>query len=174
LPNQKNVAAVAELEQRFQKSTFALMTDYRGLNVNELANLRRQLRDAGVEYRVSKNTLTLIAANRVGVTGLDRLLTGPTAIAFGSGDEIAAARALSDFARVSRLLALKGGVIGRSILSADDVTALAGLPGRQQLRADLAGAIQGPMASLIGVLNGALSGVVHALEERAKQLEPAT
>lgn len=173
MPNAKNVAVVGELEQKFQSTSFVLLTDYRGLTVTDLAALRRQLREHEVEYRVSKNTLALIAANRVGMAGLDQLLTGPTGIAFGSGDEVAAAKALTDFARTSKILEVKGGVLGRQVIGAADVTELAGLPGKGQVRADLVGATQGPIASLIGVLNGALSGVVHALEERAKQLEPA-
>lgn len=173
MPNAKNVAAVGELEQKFQNTSFVLLTDYRGLTVTDLAALRRQLREHDVEYRVAKNTLALIAANHVGVAGLDQLLTGPTGIAFGKGDEIAAAKTLTDFARTSKILEVKGGVLGRQVIGAADVTELAGLPGKGQVRADLVGSTQGPIASLIGVLNGALSGVVHALEERAKQLEPA-
>lgn len=173
MPNAKNRGEVGELEQKFQNSDFLLLTDYRGLKVGDLASLRRQLRERGAEYHVAKNTLALIAANNLGITGLDRLLSGPTAIALGTGDEIGVAKALTDFARTSRILAVKGGVIGRTVIGAEEVTELAGLPGKPQVQADLVGAVQGPIASLIGVLNGALSGIVHALDERAKQLEPA-
>lgn len=173
MPSPKNVAEVNELEGKLQAISFLLLTDYRGLTIAELTTLRRQLREQGVEYRVAKNTLTLIAARNVGMTGLDDLLHGPTALAMGTGDEIAVAKTLTDFARTSKILAVKGGVLGRQVIGAEEVTELAGLPGQGQLRADLVGAVQGPIAGLIGVLNGALSGVVHALEERGKQLEEA-
>jgi large subunit ribosomal protein L10 len=173
MPNARNIESVAELEVRFREARNVFLTDYRGLTVSDLANLRRQLRENGVDYRVAKNTLLLIAAQRAGLDGLGALLTGPTAVGFASGDEIAAARALSDFARISRIMVVKGGVLGGQVISAADVTQLATLPGRPQVQADLVGAVQGPMASVIGVLNGALSGIVHALEERTKQLQPA-
>ncbi len=173
VPSKRNIEAVAELEGKFRRTPTVFLTDYRGLTVAELANLRRQLREVGVDYRVAKNTLTLLAAQRAGIAGLGPMLAGPTAIAFVGGDAAAAARALTDFARTSRILTVKGGVLERQVLSGEDVQEVARLPSREQLRADLAGAVQGPLASLIGVLNGALSGIVHALEERAKQLQPA-
>lgn len=173
MPNAKNIESVGELTEKFRETRSVYLTDYRGLKVSDLASLRRQLRDAEVDYRVAKNTLMLIASERAGLTGLGPLLTGPSAVAFVNGDEIAAARALTDFARTSRILTVKGGVLGTQVLTAEDVADVARLPAKPVLRADLACALQGPMASVLGVLNGALSGVVHALEERVKQLEPA-
>jgi large subunit ribosomal protein L10 len=173
MPNAKNVESVGELTKKFRETRSVFLTDYRGLKVSDLASLRRQLREAEVDYRVAKNTLMLIASEQAGMAGLGSLLTGPSAVAFVNGDEIAAARALTDFARTSRILTVKGGVLGTQILTAENVADVARLPAKSILRADLAGAVQGPMVGLIGVLNAALSGVVHALEERAKQLEPA-
>lgn len=173
MPNPRNIESVTELEREFAKAENVFVTDYRGLKVSDLATLRDRLREAGVEYKVAKNTLTKIAAEQAGLTGLTEFLAGPSALAFVTGDEIAAAKALTDFARISRIMTVKGGVVGRLVLTSADVETLAALPGRSQVRADLVGAVQGPMASVIGVLNGALSGVVHALEERAKQLQPA-
>jgi large subunit ribosomal protein L10 len=160
-----------DLEQRFRRCPTVFLTDYRGLKVSDLAGLRRQLRDVGVDYRVSKNTLIRIASERAGVAGLAPLLAGPTAVAFVSGDVSASARALLDYARTSRILTVKGGVLGSQVLSADDVGDVSKLSATTQLQADLVGSVQGPLASLIGVLNGALSGIVHALEERSKQLD---
>jgi large subunit ribosomal protein L10 len=174
LPSPRNIESVAELEAVFQKSPNVLVTDYRGLTVNDLANLRNRLYEANVEYKVAKNTLTLIAAKRVGVNGLEPFLAGPTALAFILGDEIAAAKVLTDFARTSRILTVKGGVVSRMALGPEEVENLAKLPGRPQLQADLVGAVQGPMAGVLGALNAALSGVARALEERVKQLEPAS
>jgi large subunit ribosomal protein L10 len=171
MPNTRNVESVGDLEEKFKKTRNVFLTDYRGLHVSDLANLRRQLREYDVDYRVAKNTLTLIAAEKVGVQGLGPLLNGPTAIAFANGDVAATARALTDFARTSRILTVKGGVLGSQILNADDVGEVAKLPPTKQLQADLVGAVQGPAANLLGVLNAALSGVARALEERARQLE---
>jgi len=174
LPSTRNIESVAELEAVFQKSPNVLVTDYRGLTVTDLANLRNRLYEANVEYKVAKNTLTLIAAKRTGVNGLEPFLAGPTALAFILGDEIAAAKALTDFARTSRILTVKGGVVSRMTLGPEEVENLAKLPGRPQLQADLVGAVQGPMAGVLGAINAALSGVARALEERAKQLESAS
>jgi large subunit ribosomal protein L10 len=173
MPNKRNLQLTDELEERFRHSSTVFLTDYRGLKVSDLAALRRQLREVGVDYRVAKNTLTRIASERAGVTGLAPLLAGPTAVAFVSGDAPASARALLDFARVSRIMTVKGGFLGTHVLSADDVAEVSRLPAKSQLQADLVGSVQGPLASVIGVLNGALSGIVHALEERSKQLQPA-
>jgi large subunit ribosomal protein L10 len=173
MPNARNLEFVKELEVKFRTTRSVFVADYRGLKVSDLARLRAQLRELGVDFRVAKNTLALIAADRTGLTGLDALLKGPTAIAFASGDVSATAKALGDYARVSRIFQVKGGVLGNQLLSADEVVEVAKLPAKAQLQADLVGAVQGPSASLIGVLNGALSSMVHLLDERAKQLEPA-
>ncbi len=173
MPNTRNVKMTGDLEEKFTHTRTVFLTDYRGLKVSDLANLRRQLRDVGVDYRVSKNTLTRIASERAGIDGLAPLLKGPTAVAFVSGDPALSARALMDYARTSRIMTVKGGILGSQILSADDVSDVSKLPATPQLQADLVGAVQGPLANLMGVLNGALSGIVHVLEERSKQLEPA-
>ena len=173
MPNPRNVESVAKLAEEFEKSPNVLVTDYRGLKVSDLATLRNTLYGANVEYKVAKNTLTRIAAEQAGVLGLEPLLSGPTALAFVRGDEIAAARALTDFARTSRILTVKGGVISRMVLGPEEVESLAKLAPRPQLQADLVGAVQGPLAGVLGALNAALGGVARALEERAKQLESA-
>ncbi|HEY8883945.1 MAG TPA: 50S ribosomal protein L10 [Chloroflexota bacterium] len=173
MPNRRNVDAVKSLEEKFRQTQTVFITDYRGLKVSDLANLRRQLRELGVDYFVAKNTLAQIAAESVGLKGLEPLLKGPTAIAFVHGEPGPVARTLSEFARISRILTLKGGVLGPQVLNAEELGQVAALAPRAQLRADLVGSVQGPLAALIGVLNGALSGVVHALEERQKQLAPA-
>ena len=173
MPNARNVEAVAELEARLRENSVLFLTDYRGLTVTDLANLRRQLREAGVDYRVAKNTLIDIAARRIGLTGLEPYLTGPTAVALATGNEVAAAKALTDFARISRILTIKGGVLGKHAISSEDVAELATLPSKDQVQANLVGAVQGPMANLMGVLTNALSGIVYALDQREKQLQPA-
>src|SRR5947207_2026126 len=103
MPTSRKSAEIDELEQKLRDSSGAIVADYRGLSVAELGALRSQLRPSGVEFRVAKNTLTLIAAKRAGIEGIDQFLTGPTAIAFAGDDIAAAARVLSEFARTSRI-----------------------------------------------------------------------
>lgn len=173
MPNAHNVEEVAALEAKFRQYPIVFLTDYRGLTVSNLADLRRQLREAGVEYHVAKNTLLGLAAKRAGLPSLEQHLAGPTAVAFASENEIAAARALATFARVSRIMTVKGGVLGKQAISAEEVTELAELPGKPAVQATMVGALQGPLANLAGVLNNALSGIVYALDQREKQLQPA-
>jgi large subunit ribosomal protein L10 len=148
-----------------------ILTDYRGLNVGNLATLRGQLRPVGVTFRIVKNTLTRIAAERSGVAGLAPLLVGPTAVAFAKDDIAAAARILSDFARVSKVLTIKGALVDGELLSADQIGDLANLEPKPVLQAKLAGTIQAPLANFVGLLNGAISNIVYTLEARASQLE---
>lgn len=163
-------AQIAELADRLGRCSIAIVTDYRGLTVSELADLRRRLRGANVEYRVAKNTLTRFAAERAGQDAITAFLEGPTAIAFGLGDPVEAAKALEDYARTARVFAIKGGVLGGRRLDRKELQSLAELPGKPQLQARLVGTIQGPMASLVGTLNGLLSQIVYILEQRTQQL----
>ncbi len=164
---------IDSIQAALKESPSFILADYRGLDVAQLAGLRAQLRPAGVTFRVVKNTLTRIAAERAGVKGIDSFLEGPTAIAFAKDDVAAAARVLSDFARTSRILSLKGAMVDGTILSADQVADLASLAPKPVLQAALAGAIQGPLSNFVGLLNGAISSIVYTLEARANQLQEA-
>lgn len=137
-------AAVAELKDRFQNSDAAVLTEYRGLTVAALKDLRRSL-GADATYAVTKNTLTQIAAKEAGIEGLDDKLTGPTAIAFINGDIASVAKGLRDFAKANPLLVIKGGVMDGKVLDADTVKKLADLESREVLLAKMAGALKGNM-----------------------------
>ena len=162
---------IDQIERWLRGAQVAILTDYRGLTVQQLGQLRGQLRPSGAEVHVVKNTLTRIAAARVGIDGLDPLLEGPTAITFGRDDVAAPAKALDDAARTMPMLQVKGGVLGGRVLNPNEVKRLAGLPGRAQLQAQLVGNIQGTLAGVVGVLNGAVSSIVYTLEARSHQLE---
>ena len=164
---------IDSLQAALKEHPSFILADYRGLDVAQLAGLRGQLRPAGVTFRVVKNTLTRIAAERAGVKGLEPFLEGPTAIAFAKDDVAAAARVLSDFARTSRILSLKGAMVDGTILSANQVGELANLAPKPVLQATLAGAIQGPLSNFVGLLNGAIASIVYTLEARANQLQEA-
>lgn len=157
-PRPEKVAVVEEVKQRLAEADGAMLTEYRGLDVRAIADLRRALSDAGGEYKVYKNTLVRIAANELGLE-IDELLTGPTAIAFVSpqadgtvGDVAAVAKALKEFAKTNNALVLKGGLLDQQLLTAAELTALAELPPREVLLAKLAGAFQAPMAKMAGLL----------------------
>jgi large subunit ribosomal protein L10 len=162
-PRSEKVAVVDEVRQHFSDSDAAILTEYRGLKVKELAELRRNLTPAGGQYKVYKNTLVRFAARDAGLEGLDALLEGPTAVAFIKGDAAAAAKALRDFSRTQPLLVIKGGVLGDKILSVAETTALADLPSREVLLARLAGAIAAPMQQMAGLLQALPRNLAYGL-----------
>jgi len=151
-PRPEKVAVVDEVREKLAGADAALLTEYRGLTVKQLAELRRTLRPAGAEYKIYKNTLVRFAAREVVDDQLDPLLTGPTAITFVRGDAAAVAKLLRDYARGHQALVVKGGLLGEKVVSAKDVEALADLPPRDVLLAQLAGAFQAPMVKLAGLL----------------------
>ena len=151
-PRPANVAVVDEVRRRFEDADGAILTEYRGLKVKDLAGLRRSLRPSGGEYKIYKNTLVRLAARESGLEDLEPLLVGPTAIAFVDGDAAAVAKALRDYARTNPLLVLKGGVLGNKILTAQETAALAELPSREVLLARFAGLLAAPMQQLAGLL----------------------
>jgi len=157
-PRPEKVAVVDEVRDRFGKTNAALLTEYRGLDVDALAQLRRALRDAGGEYKVYKNTLVRLAAREAGLD-IEDMLTGPTAIAFVGerpggepGDAVLVAKALRDFARGNPALVVKGGVMDDRSLSAEDANALADVEPREVLLAKLAGGLAAPMQQFAGLL----------------------
>jgi large subunit ribosomal protein L10 len=161
---------IDQLADRLGRSSIAIVTDYRGLSVAEMMNLRRKLRAANVEYQVAKNTLTRFAAERAQKTAINADLEGPTAIAFGFEDPAVAAKAVQEHIRTSRVLRVKGAVLGDRRLTAEQLQSLADLPPRPQLQARLLGALQGPMSSLVGTFNSLLSQVIYVLDQRSEQL----
>lgn len=162
-------AAVSELQEKFSKSQSVILADYRGLNVAEVTELRKKLREAGVEYKVVKNTLTSRAAKAANIEGLDQFLSGPTALAFGFNDVVAPAKILADFAKDHKKLELKGGVLEGKIIDLAAVKELASLPSREALLGQVAGLLQAPMRGLVTVLSGPLRNAVYALEAIRKQ-----
>ncbi|GAA3128052.1 50S ribosomal protein L10 [Nonomuraea sp. NPDC049421] len=163
--------AVAELKSEFEGSAAAVLTEYRGLTVAQLKELRTALGE-NAKFAVAKNTLTKIAANEAGVAGLDSLLTGPTAIAFVNGDVVEAAKGLRDFAKANPLLVIKGGVLEGKALDAAEITKLADLESREVLLAKLAGAMkakQSAAAAMFAALPTQMAQLAEAL--RAKRDE---
>ena len=151
-PRPDKVATVKESTEKLNNSVAVFVSEYRGMSVGQLAELRAPLRDAGAEHKVYKNTLARLAATDAGYEGLNEHLLGPTALTFVTGDSVAAAKALLDQSKANPLLVIKGGMLGDSPMSADDVKALASLPSREELLARLAGAFQAPLVKTAGLL----------------------
>jgi len=164
-------AAVAELMEAFRSSNAAVLTEYRGLTVAQLKQLRRSIGDHA-SYAVVKNTLTKIAARNAGVEGFDGLLVGPSAIAFVSGDPVEAAKGLRDFAKAHPLLVIKGGVLDGKSLTPDEIRKLADLESREVLLAKLAGAMKASLSGAVALFAAPLSQtarLVEALRQKAEQ-----
>ena len=172
-PRAEKVAVVDEVAAKLQKADAVLITEYRGLKVGQLAGLRRQLRDAGGEYKVFKNTLAKLGAAKAGVEGLDEMLLGPSGITFVTGDVAAVAKALRDAAKANPLLVIKGGVMGGTLLSAKDVESLAELPSREVLLAMFAGALQAPLVKTAGLLQALPRNFAYGLKALIDQKEAA-
>ncbi len=162
-------ASVQEIQQKIEKSKAVVLADYRGLNVQEVTELRKRLREAGVEYRVIKNTMTSRAAKAAKVEGLDQYLSGPTAIAFGYNDVVTPAKILANFAKDHKKLELKGGILEGRVISLEMVKSLAQLPPREVLLGQVAGVLQAPLRGLATVLSGPLRNLAYATEAVRKQ-----
>ena len=169
-------SAVAELTEEFRTSSAAVLTEYRGLTVAELKELRRSLGN-DTSYSVVKNTLTKIAAQEAGVSAFDALLQGPSAIAFVKGDPVEAAKGLRDFARAHPFLVIKGGVLDGKAMSPDEIRQLADLESREVLLAKLAGAMQASLQNAVSLFAAPLSQAARVFDalrqQRAEQEPPA-
>ena len=159
----KKDEVLKDLEQRFAESKVSIFADYRGLKVSDATKLRRQLKEAGCELKIAKNTLTLLATKKIGVEGAEEYLNGPVAIAFGK-DPVAPAKVLSSFIREYKLMEIKAGILDGQLIDAAGVKSLADLPSREVLLARALGGMQSPMYGFAGALQGLLRNFVYALE----------
>ena len=157
-------STVEALTEQLRGSPNVFVTDFTGLNVLRMTELRRRLRNAGIEYVVVKNTLAQRAFAANGVSALDQHLAGPTGLVLSGGDPVAGAKVLTDFAKEFEKPAIKVGLVDGKTVTPDLVRRLASLPTKHELLAQLGGALQAPMAGFVGVLNGVLMNMVGALE----------
>ena len=172
MPTEKKIKQIELIKGKLSECTIAISTDYRGLSVNDMTNLRRTLRDNGVEYRVVKNTLTYKAADELSMPEVKEIVQESTGIAFGYGDPVQVAKVLNDFIRSSRLpLNIRGAILDHEVLTADRVTALAQLPSKDVLIAQLMGQIKSPISGLVIALNGVVTGLVTVLQRHVEQEE---
>jgi large subunit ribosomal protein L10 len=176
MPRPEKTAVVEEIRTRLDGADAAVLTEYRGLSVRALAQLRGSLRPANTEYKVFKNRLARRAAEEAGLTDLLPLLEGPVAIAFVHGDAVPAAKALRDFGRTNPELVVKGGLLGPRLLTAADLAELADIPPREELLAMLAGGFQAPLTKAAGLFQAFTRNLaygVKALIDQRAASEPA-
>jgi len=173
MAKEKKVELVDQITDILKECSVIVAADYRGLSVDEMNTLRRQLSSKDVKLRVVKNTLARFAAEKAGMEELKPLLTGPTALAFGFGDNIAdPAKVLIEYRKSTKLeIDIKGGFLDNKMLSREQVTTLSKLPAKEVLIATLLGTLQRPIASLLSIMNGPLQALSRVLQARAGQLE---
>lgn len=166
---EQKVQIVEELKNKFQSSSSAVLVDYKGLNVQEVTELRGKFREANVDYKVYKNTLTEIAVKDIGMEELIPFLQGPTAIAFSEDDPVAPAKILTDAIRKYKKIEFKVGVVDGKVIDVDGVKALAELPSKEELIAKMLGGMNAPITNLVGVLSGTTRALVYALDAIREQ-----
>lgn len=172
MSKEKKAQIIDRLQETFSKCSVGILTDYRGLTVAEVTGLRRKLREAGIEYKVVKNTLARFAAERAERADLADSFVGPVAIAFGYDDIVQPARVLADFIRDSKSdLTIKGGFLDDRLLTAEEVMVLSKLPSREVLLARVLGGMQSPITSLVNCLSAPITGLARVLQARIIQLE---
>ena len=165
----EKAAVVEEIAGQLQQAEAVFAIDYRGISVSQAAQLRGRLHEADAVFRIVKNSLTELAADKAGASELKELLDGPTALAFVSGDPVVAAKALSDSARAFQLLDFKGGLMNGNPLSADEIRSLARLPALEVLHGQLVGTIAAPLSGLVRTLNALIAGLASQLQQVADQ-----
>ena len=172
MPTKKKVQIIESLQDIFSKCNIGILTDYRGLTTAELTNLRQKLREAGIEYKVVKNSLAQFAAKQAGMDDLVSSFEGPIAIAFSYGEMSVAAKVLDDYIRTTKsILNIRGGFLQDKLLSSRDVEALAKLPAREVLLSQVMAGIQSPIVGLLNMLAGPIRGIIGVLQTRIQQLE---
>ncbi len=170
-PRPEKAAVVEEVKQGFAGAQAAVLTEYRGLGVSEMAELRRSLGEAGGKYKVFKNTLVRRALRDMDLDGIDSLLAGPTAIAFASDDVTAVVRVLRDFSRQNHALVIKGGVLGDSVLAGPETLKLADLPSRDVVLSQLAGVFTAPIQQVAGLFAALPRSIAYGVTALVSSLE---
>lgn len=173
MPTAQKAKTIDELTEQLSGAKLVILTDYRGLNVTELQGLRTSLRNVDGEFRIAKNTLTRIAAEKAGIEGLEPVLEGPLALGSANGDIVGFAKAMNDFVRTSRILTIKGGVLDNRFITAAQVEGISTLASKETLQAQLLGMLKAPQRDLVSVLSGPSRSMAYVLNARAEQLSAA-
>jgi len=173
MPTQAKSDKITELTDKLNRASVTILVQTQGLKVKDMNDLRAKMRAARVEFQVAKNTLLRIASERNNMSELDTsIFNGQTAVAFGYEDEVTTAKVINDYVQTSKIVVLKSGILGGRALSAEQVEGLAKLPGgKNQVKAQVVGTIQGPAASLVGLFNAPLRDLCYVIQARAEQLQ---
>jgi len=174
MAREKKTRLIAELEQAFARSRYTIHTDYRGLTATQINDLRSKLGEAGVRYRVVKNTLARFAAGKAGLENAENAFKGPLAIAFGDGDISQTARFFLDYIRSNKsVMTIRGGFLESRLLTAADMETLSTLPPREVLISQVLGGMKSPVRGLVNVLSRPVGGLMGVIQARISQLEGA-
>lgn len=167
-------AAVEAIKENLQNAQVSVLTDYRGLTVAEINELRKKFREADVDFKVVKNTLTWRAAQEIGLQDLEGYLEGPTAIAFGMSDPVSPAKIIAEFAKSHKNLEVKGGILEGNVIPVEKVKVLASLPSKEELLSKLVSAMQAPISGLVNVFQAPIRDLAYAVDAlRAKKEQEA-
>lgn len=169
--HESKAQVVAQIKDKLQQAQSVVIVDYRGLTVEEDTELRRQLRQAGVEYKVLKNTMIERAAKELGIEGLDEHLNGPTAVAFGISDPVAPAKVITEYINKTKKMTVKCGILDGAAIDPARVQALADLPSKEVLVAKMLGSMQAPISGLVTVLGGTVRSLLYAIKAVIEQQE---
>lgn len=171
MPTERKADTISGLQELLGGSVLAILTEYRGMTVADITQLRRTLRPKGSEYHVTKNTLLLRAANQLGYTGLDEVLAGPTAVVFIKEDLAGGSKAVLDFAKNNKAIVVKQGILNGKLLPAEQLDAITRLESKEQLVANMLGSLLSPPRNLVNVLSQTTRGLVNVLDAYRKKLE---
>lgn len=172
MPTQDKIETVADLRQRLDGVKTVMLTEYRGLTVAQLSELRKQLRAVRAEYKVVKNRLARLAGAELGFEALRPHLKGPTALVIAKDDPVAVAKTLTTFAKTNQALAIKVAVVDGQLVTPDGIKALSDLPSREVLRAQIVGLIQGPLTQLVTILAATQRELAYILDQRGRSAPP--
>ena len=171
MPSDKNIKSLEALSESFSRSTIIISTNYSGLSVGNLNDLRQRLRQDSIDYKIAKKTLMSLAAKANDKPSIDSILEGPIGLALGYGEPTIPAKIISDFIRTNRsTLSIQGGMLGNRILTSDDVSKLATIPPREELLPQLLMQMKAPVNNLVNVLSGPIRGLAMVLQGRVSQL----
>src|SRR5258707_13259489 len=173
MPTQVKAEKIDELAEKLGRAAVAILVQTQGLNVKDMNDLRNKMRAAKIEFQIAKNTLLRIASERNNMVNVDKsIFNGQTAVAFGYDDEIAAAKAVADYIRTSKIALLKSGILGGRTLTADQVESLAKMPGgKNYAKAQAVGVIPGPLATTYSLLTAPMRDLSYVIQARAEQLK---
>ncbi len=171
MPTQAKTEKINELTAKLSRAAIAILVQTQGLKVKDMTDLRNKMRAARIEFQIAKNTLLRIASEHSNMTELDKsIFNGQTAVAFGYDDEVATAKAVTDYIRTSRTVVLKSGILGGRTLRAEQIEDLAKIPGKNYARAQVVGVIEGPMSTTYSLLTAPMRDLCYVIQARAEQL----